>query len=150
MTAYSLSPFAVQVAGVGISLGFSEVLCLTSLADGFKSSSEANRTCKEIQMPVNMRLGHVILKRGISLNIYELQAWFARDSIKGTAKKNITLSLVSEKRECIAIWHMENAYPVRVEPVHLLTVKGNKAAIEILELAHEGIKIERPRKALPF
>ena len=56
-------------------------------------------------------------------------------------RRNISLVLYDVKGEKLTAWHFQNAYPVKwVGPQ--FTSDGNTAAVETVELAHEGMTVE--------
>ncbi|HKJ66751.1 MAG TPA: phage tail protein, partial [bacterium] len=51
------------------------------------------------------------------------------------------ISLLNENHEPVMSWKVSNAFPVKIEGPGLNST-GNEAAIETLEIAHEGLTIE--------
>ena len=53
----------------------------------------------------------------------------------------VTISLLDEEGAPTMVWTLENAWPTKITGTDLKS-DGNEAAIETIEIAHEGIKIE--------
>jgi phage tail-like protein len=49
--------------------------------------------------------------------------------------------LLNEKHEPVMVWKVLQAWPVKVEGPSLKAT-GNEVAVESIELAHEGLRIE--------
>jgi len=58
-----------------------------------------------------------------------------------TERRSVTISLLNEEHEPVMIWNINNAWPTKITSPDM-KASGNEAAIETLELAHEGITIE--------
>ncbi|HYA16781.1 MAG TPA: phage tail protein [Bryobacteraceae bacterium] len=75
----------------------------------------------------------------------DLTLWqWMQDSISGAAvKKNIVVLLVDSQANPVIEWSFRNAFPVRwTGPV--LNALSNDAAMETLEIAHEGFTVTAP------
>ena len=62
-------------------------------------------------------------------------------SLKKGVFKAVTISLLDEAGSPTMVWKLSNAWPTKVTGVSLKS-DGNEAAIETLDLAHEGLTIE--------
>ena len=54
---------------------------------------------------------------------------------------SVTISLLDEARKPTMIWTLTNAWPTKICGTDLKS-DGNEVAIESIEVAHEGLKIE--------
>src|SRR5262249_291111 len=98
-----------------------------------------------LKFPENTSYGNVTLKRGLtsSNELIDWQTDVATAQFKVNPRSqnnNIAIVLLSEKgNEVIKRWNLIRAFPVKwVGPE--LKATGNDAAIETLEIAHEGIQ----------
>ena len=55
---------------------------------------------------------------------------------------DVTISLLDESHQQELVWKVKNAWPVRLQGPGLKAT-GNEAAIESIELSHEGITIQK-------
>ena len=51
------------------------------------------------------------------------------------------IKLLDEEHNPVVIWSVKNAWPTKIDAPSL-KADGNEVAIESIEIAHEGIKIE--------
>ena len=89
------------------------------------------------------KFSNITLKRGTFLNDNEFYAWFNTVQMTKIERRDITISLLNESHEPVMVWKVKNAFPVKVQSTDL-KADGNEVAIETLELAHEGLKIDLP------
>ncbi len=52
-------------------------------------------------------------------------------------RRELTISLLNEDHEPVTSWKVKDAFPTKVEGPTLNST-GNEAAVETIELAHEG------------
>jgi phage tail-like protein len=88
---------------------------------------------------------NVVLKRGIigALNLFEWRKQVMDgigDATDEEGKTTVTIHLLDEKRVSVATWKLKKAWPVKWAGPTFGAGK-NEAAIETLELAHEGIEM---------
>ncbi len=55
-------------------------------------------------------------------------------------RRDITINLLNENHELVMTWKVKNAFPVRYSGP-ILNANSNRAAIEELEIAHEGFSV---------
>lgn len=87
---------------------------------------------------------NVVFKRGIigALNLFEWRNQVVNgigDTTDEEGKTSVTVHLLNEKRESVVTWKLRKAWPVKWAGPALGAGK-NEAALETLELAHEGIE----------
>ena len=63
-----------------------------------------------------------------------------RDRLNTIERKAVTISLLDEGGAPTMVWKLANAWPTKVTGVSLKS-DGNEAAVESLDLAHEGLTI---------
>lgn len=92
------------------------------------------------RIPGRVKVSNLTLKRGMTRS-NEFIKWFMGTVPGSVDRRNITLVLYDVKGAKIAAWHFEKAYPVKwVGPQ--FTSDGNSVAVETVELAHEGMKVD--------
>ena len=57
-------------------------------------------------------------------------------------RKSMTISLLDEGNEPVMTWRLTDAFPVKISGTDL-KAGSKEVAIEVLEVAHEGLKIEK-------
>ena len=67
--------------------------------------------------------------------------WFNKIKMNTIQREDVTISLLDEAGSPTMVWKLSNAWPTKVTGVSLKS-DGNEAAIETLDLAHEGLTIE--------
>lgn len=137
---YSSFNFAVEIAGV-TSAGFRECSgleagnSLISYREGTDASPHPRK------YPGLMESGNVTLRRGMTANN---DLWLWRQKIEAGSYETQDISIVlyddSNTRE-VRRWNLRNAWPVRWSgPAFNAT--ASEPAVESLEIAHEGIKLQ--------
>jgi phage tail-like protein len=132
--------FAVELDGI-TRMGFKD-------CSGLDSSSEINRyregtdaTLAQRMIPGLLTFSHITLKRGFT---DDSALWEWRDTIaQGTPlRRTISIILRNEKGEEKIRWNVKNCWPVKwMGPT--LDAASNALAIEMLELAHEGVEVQK-------
>ena len=84
---------------------------------------------------------NVTLKKGVFAQDNKLFDWFNTIKMNIIQREPVTISLLDEEGNPTMVWKLANAWPTKVSGVSLKS-DGNEAAIEQLDIAHEGITIE--------
>lgn len=143
MATYPLTKFHFQVEWGGTRIGFTEITGLDVSLDVIEYRDGASREYSKIKMPGMAKYSNITLKRGTFLNDNEFYSWFNTVQMTQIERRDITISLLNESHEPVVVWKVKNAFPVKVQSSDL-KADGNEVAIETLELAHEGLKIDLP------
>lgn len=143
MATYPLTKFHFQVEWGGTRIGFTEISGLDVSLDVIEYRDGASPEYSKIKMPGMTKFSNITLKRGTFLNDNEFYAWFNTVQMTKIERRDITISLLNENHEPVIVWKVKNAFPVKVQSTDL-KADGNEVAIETLELAHEGLKIDLP------
>lgn len=143
MATYPLTKFHFQVEWGGTRIGFTEISGLDVSLDIIEYRDGASPEYSKIKMPGMTKFSNITLKRGTFLNDNEFYAWFNTVQMTKIERRDITISLLNENHEPVMVWKVKNAFPVKVQSTDL-KADGNEVAIETLELAHEGLKIDLP------
>jgi len=127
--------FRVELEGLQ-QAGFSEVSGFDASFDviQYREGNEAITTRK---LPGLARYGNISLKAGATDSI-ELWEWI-QDCVNGTVeRKTVTIIAIDEEGGDVATWQVIEAWPVRYTAPNF-NGQGSEVAIELLELAHEGM-----------
>jgi phage tail-like protein len=143
MADYPLPAFHFQVEWGGQRIGFSEVSGLNIEVQAIEYRDGASPIYSVQKMPGIPKFGNVTCKRGIVAKDNDYAAWLGTIQLHLAERRDVTISLLNEKHEPVMVWKARNAFPVKIEGPGLKAT-GNEAAIESLEIAHEGLSIETP------
>jgi phage tail-like protein len=119
---------------------FSEVGGLTAEGDSvdYREGSDVQSNVRKL---IGMRkYTNLTLKRGYTPD-KSLWQWYT-NIVNGIAdRRNVTITLMNERREPVLRWHAENAWINKIEGPSF-KASGNDVAMESLELVHEGLTLE--------
>lgn len=127
--------FRVEVDGIQ-QAGFSEV-------SGFDASvsvieyREGNEVTTPRKLPGLTKYGNITLKWGVtdSMDMYN---WL-EECVQGTIqRKNVTIVAIDEEGQDVATWQIIEAWPTKYTAPNF-NGTGNEVAIELMEIAHEGM-----------
>ena len=131
--------FLVEIDGI-TAAGFAECSGLSSETDVIEYREGSDRTLSVRKIPGLTRYANVTLRRGITTN-RELWDW-RQTVIDGQAsRRTVTITLLDETATPVMRWNLREAWPVKLEGP-TLRARGNDVAIESIELAHEGIRLD--------
>ncbi|KYG03517.1 hypothetical protein BE21_04585 [Sorangium cellulosum] len=138
---YSVFNFTVECKDRSFEGGFSEVSGLDTEQGVIEYRTGEEETVMH-KLPGLRKHANLVLKRGI-VGKLGLMKW--REEVSSgeveKARSDVTVHLCNEKHEKVVTWTIRNAWPVKwVGPS--LAASKNETAVETLELAHEGIKME--------
>ena len=90
-------------------------------------------------LPGRVEYGPVVLRRGFAGDPTLFEWW--NEVVQGNvARRNVSIVLLDEQRQEVARWLIRRAWPSKWTGPELRGL-GNDAAIETLELSHEGIEL---------
>jgi len=138
---YPLPVFHFVVQWGGIRIGFSEVSGLTQEVQAIEYRDGAFPEYSSIKMPGLKKYSNITLKRGIVAADNEFFDWLNTVKLNKVERRDLVVSLLNEEHEPVMNWKVQNAFPVKVEGPGLKAT-GNEVAIESIELAHEGLKVQ--------
>jgi len=118
---------------------FTEVTGLTGEIETF-SYNEGGRNDRAHKLPTRMKHPNLVLKRGVS-KTKELEAWF-QDSHMGPKRKMVAVTMVDEAGRGVRGWSFAGAFPVKWTGPNFNAGQAT-AAIESIEIVHEGVKVEQ-------
>ena len=126
--------------GLGEQIQFAEVEIPSAEIETIEYREGGDRTSGVRKLPGRVRYGNVVLRRGIDgrLDVWE---WFKTVRDGQLLRRDVTITLLDEQRNPVLRWRLRDAWPAKYDPSDL-DAKGNEVAIELLELAVEGIEVE--------
>lgn len=141
MNKYPLLTCHFQVEWGGSRTAFTEVTGLSVQYDVVEYRDGSSPEAGSIKMPGLAKFNNITLKRGIVKGDNEFFQWMNTVKFNQAERRDLTISLLDETHTPVMVWKVKNAWPVKLESP-LLNSQTSEAAIESLELAHEGISIE--------
>ncbi len=133
--------FWVQIDGINVA-GFTECSPITMETEVF-DYSEGGLNTHTHRLPVRTKYGNLTLKHGLDPG-EDLHKWYL-DSMDGapTARKNISIMIYGQEADKIVKqYHLIGAYPVKWTGADL-RADAAAAAIETLEIAHNGLQMSK-------
>ena len=138
---YPLARFHFQVDWGGTKISFSEVTGLVMEREKIEYRHSDSKDFSKISMPGLIKLNNITLKRGKFEGDFDYNTWLdevANDRAGG--RRDVVIRLLNEQHEPVAAWSATRCFPVKVTAPDLKS-DANEAAIESLEIAHEGLKL---------
>src|SRR5262245_27819660 len=117
--------------------GFQEVSGLDATTDVVEHREGGDNLATR-KLPGMTKFGNLTLKRGMTDDV-ELYQWHKRVAEGDIERKNGSIVLLNRKREEVARWNFVRAWPTKWTGPALNAEKSD-AAIETLEITHEGIE----------
>jgi phage tail-like protein len=141
---YSAQNFRVTVDGIlddgqAIRGSFAEVsgLDIEITPIEYRNGSE-DITVRKI--PGLKKFSNIVLKRGITGDTI-LWNW-VKTVLEGRVQRaDGTITLLDESRQAVLVWRFRRGWPCKLSGP-ALNATSNEIAIEILEIAHEGLEID--------
>jgi len=136
---YAAFNFIVEIDGLAVA-GFAECGGLTTETDIVEYRNGDEDITKR-KLPGQVKYTQISLKRGYtdSLALWE---WRRLVILGLTERKSGTVQLLNEARQPALKWNFRQGWPSKWEGP-ALNAKNNDVAIESLEIAHEGLELEK-------
>lgn len=141
MANYPLPKFHFQVEWGGTRIGFTEVTGLTIENEVIEYREGSSPEYNKVKMPGMHKFGNITLKRGTFANDNEYFAWLNTVKLNTIERRDLIINLLNENHEPVVVYKVKQAWPVKIQAPDLKS-DANEAAIESLELAHEGLVIQ--------
>lgn len=93
-----------------------------------------------VKMPGLQKYGRVRLKKGVAIKDDKFFEWYKTINMNTVKRAPATIKLLDETGGPAMVWTLSNAWTVKLTGTDLKS-DGNEVAVELLELAHEGITI---------
>ncbi|HNW49656.1 MAG TPA: phage tail protein [Prolixibacteraceae bacterium] len=138
---WPLPKFHFQVEWDSEKVSFQEVSGLDIEAQPIEYRHGDSPQFSTIKMPGIQKSGNVTMKKGVFKSDNKFFAWFAEIQMNTIKRKTVTIKLLDEKHNPTMTWTLTNAWPTKITSTDLKS-DGNEVAVESIEIAHEGIKIE--------
>ncbi len=138
---YPLPRFHFQVDWGGAKISFTEVTGLAMEREKIEYRHSDSKDFNKIAMPGLIKNNNITLKRGKFEKDFDFNTWLddiANERVNG--RRDVTIRLLNEKHEPVAAWSATRCFPVKITAPDLKS-DANEAAIESLEIAHEGLKL---------
>ncbi|TAE86801.1 MAG: phage tail protein [Bacteroidetes bacterium] len=130
--------FAVNINGCNSS--FQEVSGLEAETQVIDYRDGSSKQFSTIKMPGIAKFGNVILKRGIFVKDDAFFTWYAAVKMNTIQRSTVVVKLLDEAGKPTITWALQNAWVTKIEGTDLES-EGNEVAVELIELAHEGLVI---------
>jgi phage tail-like protein len=141
MANYPLPKFHFRVEWGGSRIGFTEVTGLNLETEVIEYRDGSSPEYNKIKMPGLRKFGNITMKRGTFADDNEYYAWFNTVNLNQIERRDVTISLLNENHEPVVVWKVKNAFPIKIQSPDLKS-DANEAAIESIEIAHEGLTIQ--------
>lgn len=143
MATYPLPVFHFRVEWGGARIGFTEVTGLTQELQVIEYRDGDFKEYSSIKMPGLRKFSNITLKRGVVAADNDFFVWLSTVKMNKIERRDLTISLLNEEHMPVMSWQVHNAFPVKVEGPQLKAT-GNEVAIEVIEIAHEGLETKLP------
>ncbi len=133
--------FFFQVKWGDQEMSFQEVSGLDVEAQPIEYRHGDSKEFSTISMPGLTKSGNVTMKKGIFKSDNKFWDWFKEIKMNTIKRLPVTISLLDEGAAPTMVWTLANAWPTKITGTDLKS-DGNEVAVESIEIAHEGLKIE--------
>ncbi len=138
---WPIPKFHFQVKWDSEVMSFQEVSGLDIESQPIEYRSGDSPKFSTIKMPGMQKTGNVTMKKGVFKSDNKFWDWFNQIKMNTIARKPVTISLLDETGAPTMVWTLENAWPSKITGTDLKS-DGNEAAIETIEIVHEGLTID--------
>ena len=138
---WPIPKFHFQVKWDSEVMSFQEVSGLDIESQPIEYRSGDSPKFSTIKMPGIQKTGNVTMKKGVFKSDNKFWDWFNQIKMNTIARKPVTISLLYETGAPTMVWTLENAWPSKITGTDLKS-DGNEAAIETIEIVHEGLTID--------
>lgn len=142
-TEYPLPRFHFQVVWGGAKISFTEVTGLVMEREKIEYRHSDSKDFYKLAMPGMGKINNITMKRGVFERDFDYNIWFnevAND--RSGQRRELTISLMNELNEPVVVWRVARCFAMKVTAPDLKS-DANEAAIESIEIAHEGLSLMR-------
>ncbi len=139
--AYPLVTFRYEVDWGGTKIGFTEVSGLDVETEVIEYRHGASPEHSKVKMPGMQKYSNITLKRGSFASDNEYYDWWNTVKLNSIERRDITIKLLDPEGSAQLVWKVRNAWPTKVQSPGLKS-DASEAAIESMELVHEGLTIQ--------
>jgi len=119
---------------------FQEVTGLSAEVQQIEYRQGNSKEFSTIKMPGIKKFGNVTLKKGIFQDDKGFWDLYKQVTTNTFERKTITITLLDENNEVAMSWTLANAFPAKITVTDMKS-DVNEAAVETMELAHEGLTL---------
>ena len=143
---YPLPVYHFQVSWTENSdnVAFSEVSGLVVETQVIEYREGSNKEYLTYKMPGIKKYTNITLRRGTMATDNGFYEWWKTANLNTVTRRDVIISLLNEEHKPVVTWKVVNAFPVKVD-FGGLKANGNEVLIESIELAHEGLTVERSK-----
>ncbi len=132
--------FLVEIDGIAAA-SFKTVSGLSAEVELLEYREGSDPVSSSRKLPGRIHYPNVTLRRGLTTSS-DLWDWWKSVSEGGAYRRNVAITLLDDSHTPVLSWRLRNAFPVKFELSELDAGK-NEVAIESIELAHEGLELDR-------
>jgi len=140
-TVWPIPKFHFQVKWDSEVMSFQEVSGLDVESQVIEYRHGDSPEFSNISMPGLKKSGNVTMKKGVFKSDNKFWDWFSQIKMNTIKRVPVTISLLDEAGAPTMVWTLANAWPAKITATDLKS-DGNEAAIESIEIAHEGLVID--------
>lgn len=137
---WPLPKFYFMVNIDGRDCSFQEVSGLETETQVIEYRDSNSKQFSTIKMPGIAKFGNVTLKKGIFVKDKAFFTWYSAIEMNTIQRSTVEIKLLDEAGQPTMTWTLLNAWPTKIVATDL-TSDGNEVAVDLIELAHEGIVI---------
>ncbi len=137
---WPIPKFYFQVKWDAEVMSFQEVAGLDIESQPIEYRSGDSPVFSTINMPGIKKSGNVTMKKGVYKSDNKFWDWFNEIKMNTIKRVPVTISLLDEAGAPTMVWTLANAWPTKITATDLKS-DGNEAAIESIEISHEGVTI---------
>jgi phage tail-like protein len=134
----TVSHFIVEWGGTRIN--FMEVSGLDIINEVTEIHEGGDKGETVRKLPGLRKYPNIVLKRGMIAGDNEFYNWMNTTNFNEIERRDVVIHLLNQDNTPVFSWQVYNAFPAKLlGPI--LNASENNVAIEILELAHEGLSV---------
>ena len=133
--------FTVNFGSHDSSVSFQETSGLDIETQPIEYRHGDSKLFSTIKMPGINKSGNITLKKGIFVKDNNFWKWYDAIKMNTVKRETVTIQLLDEQGSPTMTWTLANAWPTKISTADLKS-DANEVAVEILELAHEGLAIK--------
>jgi phage tail-like protein len=139
-TVWPLPKFYFEVKWDSQVMSFQEVSGLDAETQVIEYRAGDSKEFTAVKMPGIKKNGNVTMKKGVFKSDNKFWDWYSQIKMNTIKRIPITISLLDESGAPTMVWTLANAWPTKITATDMKS-DGNEAAIETIEVAHEGLTI---------
>jgi len=132
--------FTVKFGSQDNTMSFQEVSGLDTETQAIEYRHGDGKEFSTIKMPGLVKSGNVTLKKGVFVKDNNFFKWYNAIKMNSIKRETVTIQLLDEGGNPTMTWTLTNAWPTKISSPDLKS-DANEVAVELVELAHEGVKI---------